>query len=260
MKRLVHHPNIIHLFEGFTGPTKELYFVMEFMNGGNLYQYLEEKRDKGEKLNEMELRPVLRQILNALESIHEQGYFHRDLKPENLLVNTDHGDNGSTQLTIKLADFGLARELKSKAPYTDYVSTRWYRSPEVLLKSTTYSSSVDIWAVGVIMAELLTLHPLFPGQSEIDQLFRICEVIGSPAPDITASTLLPSSSPPKKKKIRNTGFSRKKSESALSTHDPVTSANSSHNNTTTSLQGDGGEWKEGVRLAQKLGFQFPQVK
>lgn len=59
MKRLVHHPNIIHLFEGFTGPTKELYFVMEFMNGGNLYQYLEEKRDRGEKLNEMELRPVL---------------------------------------------------------------------------------------------------------------------------------------------------------------------------------------------------------
>ncbi|KAI8332128.1 kinase-like domain-containing protein [Chlamydoabsidia padenii] len=249
MKRLTDHPNVVHLYEGFTGPTKILYFVMEFMNGGNLYQYLEKRRDLGEKLNEQEICLVVRQILNALESIHSQGYFHRDLKPENLLVNTTQGE--PTQLTIKLADFGLARELKSKAPYTDYVSTRWYRSPEVLLKAPVYSSPVDIWAVGLIMAELLTLHPLFPGQSEIDQLFKICEIIGSPGSNTTLK---------KKNKIRNSGFSRKKSDLALPTLDTTASdQNNSVPSKPTCFLGDGGEWKEGVKLANKLGFQFPQV-
>ena len=72
--------------------------------------------------------------------MHKHGYFHRDMKPENLLVNgPDH---------VKIADFGLAREIRSRPPYTDYVSTRWYRAPEVLLRSTTYSAPIDIWAVG----------------------------------------------------------------------------------------------------------------
>ena len=72
--------------------------------------------------------------------MHKHGYFHRDMKPENLLVNGP--DN------VKIADFGLAREIRSRPPYTDYVSTRWYRAPEVLLRSTTYSAPIDIWAVG----------------------------------------------------------------------------------------------------------------
>lgn len=81
---------------------------------------------------------------------------------------------------IKIADFGLAREVRSRPPYTDYVSTRWYRAPEVLLRSTNYSSPIDIWAIGCIMAELYTLQPLFPGRSEIDQIFRCCSVLGTP--------------------------------------------------------------------------------
>lgn len=101
-----------------------------------------------------------------------KGFFHRDLKPENLLCN-------GAEL-IKIADFGLAREIRSRPPYTDYVSTRWYRAPEILLRSTTYNSPIDIWAVGCIAAECYTLRPLFPGNSEIDQLFRICSVLGTP--------------------------------------------------------------------------------
>ncbi|CAB1436079.1 unnamed protein product [Pleuronectes platessa] len=70
-------------------------------------------------------------------------------------------------------------EIRSQPPYTDYVSTRWYRAPEVLLKSSSYSSPIDIWAVGCIMAELYTLRPLFPGNSEVDEVFKICQVLGA---------------------------------------------------------------------------------
>ncbi|VDN36029.1 unnamed protein product, partial [Cylicostephanus goldi] len=86
------------------------------------------------------------------------------MKPENIMCN-------GTEL-VKIADFGLAREVRSKPPYTDYVSTRWYRAPEILLRSTSYNSPIDIWALGCIMAELYMLRPLFPGTSELDQLFK----------------------------------------------------------------------------------------
>jgi len=97
--------------------------------------------------------------------MHKNGYFHRDLKPENLLVQSS---------TLKIADFGLAREINSKPPFTDYVSTRWYRAPEVLLRDTKYGAPIDIFALGAIMAELYTMKPLFPGSSEQDQIFKIC--------------------------------------------------------------------------------------
>ena len=96
--------------------------------------------------------------------MHKHGFFHRDLKPENLLVQDEH---------VKIADFGLAREIRSKPPFTDYVSTRWYRAPEILLRSTNYNSPVDIFALGCIMAELYTSRPLAPGSNENDQIFKL---------------------------------------------------------------------------------------
>ena len=87
----------------------------------------------------------------GLQYIHKHGYFHRDMKPENLLV---------TGSTLKIADFGLAREIRSLPHFTEYVSTRWYRAPEVLLRSRSYNSPIDMWAVGVIMAEMYTLRPV----------------------------------------------------------------------------------------------------
>jgi serine/threonine-protein kinase ICK len=116
---------------------------------------------------------IMHQILQGLNFMHKHGFFHRDIKPENLLCMGPE--------LIKIADFGLSREIRSRPPYTDYVSTRWYRAPEVLLRSTNYSSPIDVWAVGCIMAELYTLQPLFPGRSEVDQLFRICSVLGTPS-------------------------------------------------------------------------------
>lgn len=103
--------------------------------------------------------------------MHKNNFFHRDMKPENLLVYHE---------TVKIADFGLAREINSKPPFTDYVSTRWYRAPEVLLRDTKYNAPIDIFAMGCIMAELYTMRPLFPGASEIDQISKICSVMGTP--------------------------------------------------------------------------------
>jgi len=120
---------------------------------------------------ESKIRNLMYQMFQGLSFMHKHGFFHRDVKPENMLVKGD---------TVKVADFGLAREIRSRPPYTDYVSTRWYRAPEVLLRSTAYNSPIDIWAMGCIMAELFTLRPLFPGSSEADEIYKICSVLGSP--------------------------------------------------------------------------------
>jgi len=121
------------------------------------------------------------------------------MKPENVLVTTIGLHDYQTVspvappnapaekdvvAIIKLADFGLARETKSKPPYTEYVSTRWYRAPRVLLLSRDYSNPVDMWALGTIMAELVNLRPLFPGSGQIDQVARICETLVTQATSI----------------------------------------------------------------------------
>ncbi|CAL4937071.1 unnamed protein product [Urochloa decumbens] len=160
------HPNIVKLKE-VTMENHELFFIFEHMEC-NLYDVIRERQvafSEGDILNFMV------QILQGLAYMHNNGYFHRDLKPENLLVT-----NG----IVKIADFGLAREVSSNPPYTDYVSTRWYRAPEVLLQSSAYTPAIDMWAVGAILAELFTLTPLFPGESETDQLYKICTVLGTP--------------------------------------------------------------------------------
>ncbi|XP_020576080.1 cyclin-dependent kinase F-4 isoform X2 [Phalaenopsis equestris] len=164
--RRMNHPNIVKLKEVIR-ENDILYFIFEYMEC-NLYQLM---KYRGKLFMETEIRNWCYQIFQALAYMHQRGYFHRDLKPENLLV---------TKETIKIADFGLARELCSQPPYTEYVSTRWYRAPEVLLQSSLYDAAVDIWAMGAIMAELFTLNPLFPGSNETDEIHKICSVIGSP--------------------------------------------------------------------------------
>jgi protein kinase len=103
--------------------------------------------------------------------VHRQGFFHRDLKPDNLLWQGE---------TLKIADFGLAREIRSRPPFTEYCGTRWYRAPEIILRSEFYNSPVDIWSAGAIMAELFLGKPLFPGTSETDQIYKIFGVLGPP--------------------------------------------------------------------------------
>lgn len=160
---------------------------------GNLYHLI--KTRKGRPLAGGLVASIFRQIVSGLHHIHASGYFHRDMKPENVLVTTTGlfeyrslspvsppttPTEKDVVAIIKLADFGLARETASSPPYTEYVSTRWYRAPEVLLLSKDYSNPVDMWALGTIMAELINLRPLFPGSDQIDQIHKICDVLGDP--------------------------------------------------------------------------------
>merc|ERR1719158_1642489 len=144
------------------------------MMDGNVYQVI---KDRDRPLQESKVRNIMYQTIQGLNHMHKHGYFHRDMKPENLLMLGE---------TVKLADLGLAREIRARPPFTDYVSTRWYRAPEVLLRSSTYNSPLDMWACGCIMAELYTLRPLLPGSSESDELYKICSVIGTPTQHIWA--------------------------------------------------------------------------
>jgi len=162
----INHSNVIKLKEVIR-QDDELYFVFEYMEG-NLYELMK-SRDK--YFPESQIRNIMYQIFQGIAFINKMGYFHRDIKPENMLVKGD---------VIKIADFGLAREIRSKPPYTEYVSTRWYRAPEVLLRAQNYNSPIDIWALGGMMAELYTLRPLFPGTSEPDEMYKICAILGSP--------------------------------------------------------------------------------
>ncbi|KAL2525312.1 Protein kinase superfamily protein [Abeliophyllum distichum] len=164
--RKMKSPNIVKLKEVIR-ENDILYFIFEYMEC-NLYQLM---KDRSKLFSEAEVKNWCFQVFQGLAYMHQHGYFHRDLKPENLLVSKD---------VIKIADFGLAREINSQPPFTEYVSTRWYRAPEVLLQSQTYGPAVDMWAMGAIMAELFTLRPLFPGSSEADEIYKICCVIGSP--------------------------------------------------------------------------------
>lgn len=166
LKKL-HHTNVVKLKEVIR-ENDILYFVFEYMQE-NLYQLIKDRRVP---FPEATVRNMLYQILQGLAFIHRHGFFHRDLKPENILCSGPE--------LVKIADFGLVREIRSRPPYTDYVSTRWYRAPEVLLHSTTYTSPIDLWAVGCIAAEIYTYRPLFPGTTETDQLYKICQILGTP--------------------------------------------------------------------------------
>lgn len=165
LRKLI-HPNIVKLKEVIR-ENDELHLVFEFMEA-NLYEFM---KSRVRAIPESKVRNIMFQTMQAMNYVHKHGYFHRDMKPENLLVSGE---------TVKLADFGLAREIRARPPFTEYVSTRWYRAPEVLLRSSIYNSPLDIWACGGIMAELYTLRPLFPGASESDQLYKICSVLGTP--------------------------------------------------------------------------------
>ncbi|CAH0553807.1 unnamed protein product [Brassicogethes aeneus] len=115
------------------------------------------------------------QMISGIDHIHKSGFFHRDIKPENILIRfINEGEN------LKVADLGSIRGTYSVHPYTEYISTRWYRSPECLLTVGHYTSKMDIWAAACVFYEMLTFKPLFPGANEIDQLAKIHKVLGVP--------------------------------------------------------------------------------
>ncbi|CAH2073414.1 unnamed protein product, partial [Iphiclides podalirius] len=169
------HENIIDIRDILRAETidqmKDVYIVQCLMET-DLYKLL-----KTQKLSNDHICYFLYQILRGLKYIHSANVLHRDLKPSNLLLNTT--------CDLKICDFGLARVADPDHDHTgfltEYVATRWYRAPEIMLNSKGYTKSIDIWSVGCILAEMLSNRPIFPGKHYLDQLNHILGVLGSPS-------------------------------------------------------------------------------
>ena len=160
MRKII-HPNVIKLKE-LIRVVNDAYLIFEYRER-DLLKLINERKEKGKSLSNNEIRLVTRQITEGLFCIHKNGFFHRDLKPDNILI----GD----ELEVKIIDFGIAKEIRSVPPFTEYISTRWYRAPELLFRFPTYSAPVDVFALGCLVAEMYLKKPLFQGNSEMD---RIC--------------------------------------------------------------------------------------
>jgi len=168
------HPNIVQLLDVVNVGTN-LYLVFEFMVQ-DLRRYMDNAGGMGSE-GPMLIKSYMYQLLNGLAYCHSHRILHRDLKPQNLLIDAKG--------YLKLADFGLARVFSIPLrPYSHEVVTLWYRAPEVLLGDQRYSTPIDIWSAGAIFAEMLSHQPLFPGDSEIDELYRIFRIMGTPTEDV----------------------------------------------------------------------------
>lgn len=174
LRRLAGHPNIIKLHEVlYDEPTGRLALVFELMDM-NLYEAIKGRRHY---LPEQKVKHYMYEMLKALDHMHRNGIFHRDVKPENLLLLDDE---------IKLADLGSCRGIYSRQPFTEYISTRWYRAPECLLTDGYYNFKMDLFAAGCVCFEIVALFPLFPGQNEMDQIQKIHNVLGTPPAELLA--------------------------------------------------------------------------
>ncbi len=175
MRLLDPHPNIISLYDVSLWDKKtELYMMMELMDC-DLHKVIQSKQP----LSDNHFKCFIKQLLEGVKTMHAMDIFHRDLKPGNILVSRD--------CQLRITDFGLARYMHSETligqneqnPMTEYVVTRWYRAPELLLApSKPYGSSIDLWSVGCILAELILRGPLFPGKSHAQQVSLVFEVLG----------------------------------------------------------------------------------
>ncbi|XP_019334047.2 cyclin-dependent kinase-like 3 isoform X5 [Alligator mississippiensis] len=176
-----HHENLVNLIEVFR-QKKKIHLVFEFID----HTVLDELQHYCHGLDNKRLKRYLFQIFRAVKYLHSNNIIHRDIKPENVLVS----QNG----IIKLCDFGFARTLAAPGDiYTDYVATRWYRAPELVLKDTVYGKPVDIWALGCMIIEMATGNPYLPSSSDLDLLHKIvtkaCLQI-DPADRISSTDLL----------------------------------------------------------------------
>lgn len=176
LQELNGHENIIRLLNVLKADNdKDIYLICDYMES-DLHAVI-----RANILEEIHKQYIIYQLLKALKYMHSGQLLHRDIKPSNILLNSD--------CQVRVCDFGLARSVvvqgdsKSNPVLTDYVATRWYRPPEILLGSTSYTKGVDLWSVGCILGELLSGKPIFPGTSTMNQLDRIMQVTGFPSPE-----------------------------------------------------------------------------
>ncbi|GFZ05660.1 protein kinase superfamily protein [Actinidia rufa] len=182
--RRLDHPNIIKLEGLITSQTScSLYLVFEYMD----HDLTGLASLPGVKFSEPQVKCYMQQLLSGLEHCHSHGVLHRDIKGSNLLID-NHG-------ILKIADFGLASffDHRQNLPLTSRVVTLWYRPPELLLGSTHYGVSVDLWSTGCILGELYAGKPIMPGRTEVEQLHKIFKLCGSPSEDYWRKSKLPHS-------------------------------------------------------------------
>ncbi|XP_013446531.2 cyclin-dependent kinase G-2 isoform X2 [Medicago truncatula] len=165
-----HHPYIVDVKEVVVGSSLDsIFMVMEYMEH-DLKGLMESMK---QPFSQSEVKCLMIQLLEGVKYLHDNWVLHRDLKTSNLLLN-NRGE-------LKICDFGLARQYGSPLkPYTHLVVTLWYRAPELLLGAKQYSTAIDMWSLGCIMAELLSKEPLFNGKTEFDQLDKIFRILGTP--------------------------------------------------------------------------------
>ena len=169
LKELI-HPNVVKLLD-VEHQSNKYYLVFEWVDQ-DLKKYIEECRTTDGVPIAM-IRSIMYQILDGLDFCHSHSVFHRDLKPHNILIDKKG--------VVRIADFGLSRAFAIPLRnYTHEVVTLWYRAPEILLGARRYSLPIDIWSVGCVFAELCDGRALWPGDSEIDQIFRIFRTLGTP--------------------------------------------------------------------------------
>jgi len=177
LQEMCGHEHIITLLNVLKADNdRDIYLVFEYMET-DLHAAI-----RANVLQGIHKQYIIWQTLVALKFMHSADLLHRDMKPSNLLLNSD--------CLMKVADFGLARSLSEvqlhdpEAPaLTDYVATRWYRAPEILMGSTCYTYAVDMWSVGCILGEMICGKAIFPGASTMNQLERILELTGIPDKD-----------------------------------------------------------------------------
>ncbi|XP_061338695.1 cyclin-dependent kinase G-2-like isoform X2 [Gastrolobium bilobum] len=165
-----HHPSVVDVKEVVVGSSLDsIFMVMEYMEH-DLKGLMEAMK---QPFSQSEVKCLMLQLLEGVKYLHDNWVLHRDLKTSNLLLN-NRGE-------LKICDFGLARQYGSPLkPYTHLVVTLWYRAPELLLGTKQYSTAIDMWSLGCIMAELLSKEPLFNGKAEFDQLDKIFRILGTP--------------------------------------------------------------------------------
>ncbi|KAJ6676534.1 CELL DIVISION PROTEIN KINASE [Salix viminalis] len=163
------HPSIVKVKEVVMGDLDSVFLVMEYME----HDLKELMQMMKQPFSTSEVKCLMLQLLEGVKYLHDNWVLHRDLKTSNLLLNN--------QGELKVCDFGMSRQYGSPLkPYTSLVVTLWYRAPELLLGAKQYSTAVDMWSVGCIMAEMLTKKPLFTGKGEIDHLDKIFKTLGTP--------------------------------------------------------------------------------
>ncbi|GJJ12474.1 Glycogen synthase kinase 1 [Clathrus columnatus] len=177
--RLVSHPNVVDLKAFFysNGESKKdevyLNLVLEYVPD-TVYRASRHYVRLKQPMPVLQIKLYMYQVFRSLAYIHSVGICHRDIKPQNLLLNPATG-------VLKLCDFGSAKILVAGEPNVSYICSRYYRAPELIFGATNYTTNIDIWSTGCVMAELMLGQPLFPGESGIDQLVEIIKVLGTPS-------------------------------------------------------------------------------